>query len=94
MAGNTEEGDRGWTGEITHMKGWLKARAEWIDAQFPAEPEFSVASGGVPVGTKSDHELSSKGRHFTQPTAATQGLPEGEYHRLQNDSTGGRLILP
>ena len=44
-------GDRGWTGEITHMKGWLKARAEWIDAQFPAEPEFSVASGSVPVGT-------------------------------------------
>merc|ERR1711965_634231 len=33
------------------MKGWLKARAEWIDAQFPAEPEFSVASGSVPVGT-------------------------------------------
>ncbi|MDB4362516.1 hypothetical protein N9Z46_10355, partial [Akkermansiaceae bacterium] len=30
---------------------WLKARAEWIDAQFPAEPEFSVASGNVPVGT-------------------------------------------
>lgn len=44
-------GDRGWTGEISHMKGWLKARAEWIDAQFPAEPEFSVASGSVPVGT-------------------------------------------
>ncbi|MDB4809139.1 CotH kinase family protein [bacterium] len=44
-------GDRTWTGEITHMKGWLKARAEWIDAQFPPQPEFSVESGSVPVGT-------------------------------------------
>lgn len=44
-------GDSGWTGEITHMKGWLTARAEWIDAQFPTQPEFSVAGGSVPVGT-------------------------------------------
>ncbi len=44
-------GDSTWTGEITHMKGWLKARAEWIDEQFPAEPEFSVESGSVPAGT-------------------------------------------
>jgi len=49
--GTFSGGDRGWTGEITHMKGWLKARAEWIDEQFPAEPVFSVAGGGVPVGT-------------------------------------------
>ncbi|MGK0190687.1 MAG: hypothetical protein ACI9R3_006517, partial [Verrucomicrobiales bacterium] len=45
------EGDRGWTGEITHMKGWLKARAEWIDDQFPEQPAFSTQGGSVPVGT-------------------------------------------
>lgn len=44
-------GDSSWNGEITHMKGWLKARTEWIDAQFPSQPEFSVAGGSVPVGT-------------------------------------------
>ena len=49
--GTYSGGDRGWTGEITHMKGWLKRRAEWIDAQFPSQPEFSVASGSVPIGS-------------------------------------------
>jgi hypothetical protein len=49
--GSYSGGDRGWTGEITHMKGWLKARAEWIDDQFPEVPEFSVPGGSVPVGT-------------------------------------------
>jgi hypothetical protein len=44
-------GDRAWTGEITHMKGWLKARAEWVDEQFPPEAVFSTPGGSVPVGT-------------------------------------------
>ena len=24
----------GWEGEVSHLKGWIKTRVEWMDAQF------------------------------------------------------------
>jgi len=38
----------GWEREISHLKGWLKARTEWIDDQFFAPPSFNQVSGAVP----------------------------------------------
>ena len=58
-------GDKKWTGEITHMKGWLKARAEWIDAQFPDEPVFSIPGGAVPVGTELSMNFLKGSAYFT-----------------------------
>ena len=58
-------GDRTWTGEITHMKGWLKARAEWIDDQFPDQPVFSTEGGAVPVGTELSMNFLKGSAYFT-----------------------------
>jgi hypothetical protein len=37
--------------EIAAMKNWLNSRTTWIDAQMPAAPTASVASGVVTAGT-------------------------------------------
>ncbi len=38
--------------EITNMENWLSIRAAWIDQQFPAPPQLSLASGQVPFGSQ------------------------------------------
>jgi hypothetical protein len=48
--GTYSGGDSSWEGEITHMKGWLQARANWIDGQFPDIPTFSNNGGIVAPG--------------------------------------------
>ncbi len=40
-------GTSGWDREISHMKGWLEARAGWIDEQFFAPPAFNQDGGEV-----------------------------------------------
>ncbi len=40
----------GWPGEVAQLKGWLAARVEWIDSQFPALPVFATGGGVVPQG--------------------------------------------
>lgn len=47
----SEIGGRTWASEVSHMRGWLKLKAEFIDSQFPEEPVFSTQGGSVPVGT-------------------------------------------
>lgn len=41
----------GWPAEITALKTWLTARANWIDSQYTAAPSFSVPGGEVTAGT-------------------------------------------
>jgi len=41
---------RGWTAEISHMKGWLKARVNWLDAQYHASPSFNSVGGATEAG--------------------------------------------
>ncbi len=41
---------RGWTAEISHMKGWLKARVDWLDAQYHAPPSFNSVGGTAEDG--------------------------------------------
>jgi hypothetical protein len=43
-------GTSGWTREVSHLKGWLKARSEWIDSRFFAPPSFNNNGGVVPSG--------------------------------------------
>jgi len=45
-----ENGTSGWLKEVSHLKGWLKARSEWIDSKFFAPPSFNNNGGVVPVG--------------------------------------------
>jgi len=40
-------GTSGWEREVSHLKGWLKARSEWIDDQFFGPPSFNQNGGAV-----------------------------------------------
>ena len=40
-------GTSGWEREVSHLKGWLKARADWIDEQFFTPPSFNQNGGEV-----------------------------------------------
>lgn len=88
--GTYGQGDRGWTGEITHMKGWLKARAEWIDGQFPPQPELSVASGSVPVGTNLIMNYP-KGQAFYTTDGSDPRSPGGTVSPTAQQFEGGAI---
>ncbi len=38
-------GDDTWEGEVVHLKGWLSARVDWMDAQFVTQP--SIENSGI-----------------------------------------------
>ena len=40
-------GTSGWTKEVSHLRGWLEVRAEWIDSQFFSPPTLSQNGGMV-----------------------------------------------
>lgn len=40
----------GWEAEVSHMKGWLVARTEWIDSQYLKPPAFNTAGGVIAAG--------------------------------------------
>ncbi|MEJ6642441.1 MAG: CotH kinase family protein [Akkermansiaceae bacterium] len=46
----SQAGTSGWTKEVSHLKGWLKARSEWIDSRFFAPPFFNSNGGVVSAG--------------------------------------------
>ncbi len=45
-----EAGLSGWPAEVSHLKGWLTARVDWIDGQFLARPTFNHPGGLVDAG--------------------------------------------
>ena len=45
-----QAGTSGWDREVSHLKGWLKARSEWIDSRFFGPPTFSSSGGSVDMG--------------------------------------------
>jgi len=46
----SEAGTNGWERDVSHLKGWLKARSEWIDSQFFLPPTFNHPGGVVATG--------------------------------------------
>ncbi|MCP4848537.1 MAG: hypothetical protein GY899_11385 [Verrucomicrobiaceae bacterium] len=49
--GNFQQaGTSGWEAEVSHLKGWLQARAEWIDSQYLSPPVFNHPGGVVADG--------------------------------------------
>ena len=49
--GNFQQaGTSGWEAEVSHLKGWLQARAEWIDSQYLRPPVFNHPGGVVEEG--------------------------------------------
>ncbi len=40
-------GTSGWSREVSHLKGWLTTRSDWIDDQFFSPPSFSQNGGEV-----------------------------------------------
>ena len=47
-----QPGLSGWQAEVSHLIGWVQARAAFMDSQMVAPTEFTPASGNVPVGTQ------------------------------------------
>jgi hypothetical protein len=49
--GNFSDPDlSGWEAEISHMKNWLVARTEWVDAQYLKPPVFNTTGGVIDPG--------------------------------------------
>jgi hypothetical protein len=46
---NRSEAAGGFLAEVTHLQDWLTLRAEWMDAQFLAPPDFSFEGGRVTI---------------------------------------------
>ncbi len=46
----SEAGTTGWERDVSHLKGWLKARSEWIDEQFFFPPTLNNPGGMVAPG--------------------------------------------
>lgn len=42
----------GWEGEVSHLKGWLAARINWMVSQFAGLPAINLPGGNVPAGTQ------------------------------------------
>ena len=47
-----EPGLTGWEGEVSHMIGWVKARAAFMDSQMVTPATFNPTAGNVAVGTQ------------------------------------------
>ncbi len=52
-------GQTDWDAEVDHLKGWLAARAAWIDSQFGIPPEISPA--GCVVDGKTSFRIGPDG---------------------------------
>ena len=46
----SEAGTTGWERDVSHLKGWLKVRSEWIDEQFFLPPTLNHPGGVVATG--------------------------------------------
>ncbi|MFP6874836.1 MAG: CotH kinase family protein [Verrucomicrobiales bacterium] len=46
----SQGGTSGWEAEVSHLKGWLQARAEWIDSQYLSPPVLNHPGGVVAEG--------------------------------------------
>ena len=55
----------GWERQVSHLKGWLKARSEWIDGRFFSPPTFSQNGGIVPNGFQLNMTVSQGGVYYT-----------------------------
>ena len=55
----------GWNRQISHLKGWLKARSEWIDDQFFSPPTFSQNGGLVANGFQLNMTAPQGGVYYT-----------------------------
>jgi len=62
---NFATGGTGWNRQISHLKGWLKARSEWIDTRFFRPPTFSQNGGVVASGFQLTMTASQGGVYFT-----------------------------
>lgn len=45
-----EGGLSGWAREVSHLRGWLQTRVDWIDQQFLAQPTLTQDGGVVDPG--------------------------------------------
>ena len=67
----------GWEGEVSHLKGWIKTRVEWMDAQF-LTPTFSAPEGEVNKGSRLELTKTGGGTLYFTTDGTDPRLP-GEY---------------
>ncbi|MGY8689148.1 MAG: CotH kinase family protein, partial [Verrucomicrobiales bacterium] len=76
-------GDDTWEGEVTHLKGWLKARVEWMDEQFAAQARmenFGLLASGDSVRVKDGGTLFTPQEAWYTTDGTDPRLPGGEVH--------------
>ena len=76
----SQPGLAGWYREVSHLRGWLGARAEWIDQQFFNPPTFNKDGGTVPQGFALSMTSGNGSVYFTTDGSdprAQGGLPSG-----------------
>ncbi|MBT6462361.1 MAG: hypothetical protein HOK49_07465 [Opitutae bacterium] len=61
----------GWEGEVSHLKGWIKARVEWMDKQFLSPPTFSSVEGEVAKGSRIELSKTNNNATFYYTTDGT-----------------------
>ncbi len=70
-----------WEAELSALKSWLTARADWIDAQFAPRPVFTVPGGDVPAGFRVTFNSSAGTIYYTldgtDPRAPGGGVASG-----------------
>ena len=54
-----------WFAELSDLKDWLTARADWIDAQFTPRPTFTVPGGEVTGGFRATFSPSAGAIYYT-----------------------------
>lgn len=85
-----EPGTSGWEREVSHLRGWLAARAGWIDSQFFSPPVFSQNGGVVAPGYVLSMTADDGSVYYTTDGSdprASGGLPSA------SATSSGMLII-
>ena len=77
----------GWEGEVSHLKGWIKTRVEWMDAQFLTPPTFSAPEGEVNKGSRLELAKTGGGTLYFTTDGTDPRLPGGVSTQMQRQQT-------
>jgi hypothetical protein len=94
-----KRGTRGWESEVSQLKGWIEARAAWIDSQYVVPPIFNAVGGLVLDGFGLTMSSPDGDLYYTtdgsDPRAPGGGVAEGavQYTGTPVVVNSGEIIL-
>jgi hypothetical protein len=93
------QGTSGWEAEVSQLKGWIKARTEWIDSQYVTPPIFNALGGAVLDGFNLTMTSPDGDIYYTtdgsDPRAPGGAIKEGalQYSESPVAVNSGEIIL-